>query len=145
MFMCKITVVFLQKSKAFFLFSSLHYIAKYVTLYGNRNNIYGNVTVIWNFTGYTGVNCQVEKSDCRNDTCPERAMCKDEPGINNYTCLCRSGYTGHDCDVTVSTACFTLLWIKMDWITFCKVIKSAGRCHRISSLVIFLLLSATFI
>lgn len=53
--------------------------------------------------GYGGINCQEEKSDCRNDTCPERAMCKDEPGYNNFTCLCRSGYTGVDCDVTVST------------------------------------------
>lgn len=54
------------------------------------------------FTGYSGLNCQEERSDCRNDTCPERAMCKDEPGINNFTCLCRSGYTGLDCDITVS-------------------------------------------
>lgn len=51
--------------------------------------------------GYGGINCQEEKSDCRNDTCPERAMCKDEPGYNNFTCLCRSGYTGIDCDITV--------------------------------------------
>lgn len=40
-------------------------------------------------------------SDCRNDTCPARAMCKDEPGFNNFTCLCRSGYTGIDCDITI--------------------------------------------
>ena len=54
------------------------------------------------FIGYSGLNCQEEKSDCRNDTCPERAMCKDEPGLNNFTCLCRSGYTGPNCDITVS-------------------------------------------
>ncbi|GBP19642.1 Fibropellin-1 [Eumeta japonica] len=52
--------------------------------------------------GYGGKNCQEEKSDCRNDTCPERAMCKDEPGYDNFTCLCRSGYTGVDCDITIN-------------------------------------------
>lgn len=53
--------------------------------------------------GYSGINCQEEKSDCRNDTCPQRAMCKDEPGLGNFTCLCRSGYTGENCDMTVIT------------------------------------------
>ena len=28
-------------------------------------------------------------------------MCKDEPGVGNFTCLCKSGYTGDGCDVTV--------------------------------------------
>lgn len=28
-------------------------------------------------------------------------MCKNEPGYNNYTCLCRSGYTGIDCDISI--------------------------------------------
>lgn len=51
--------------------------------------------------GYSGVNCQEQKSNCRNDTCPEQAMCKTEPGIGNHTCLCKNGYTGTNCDVTI--------------------------------------------
>lgn len=60
-----------------------------------------NYTIYSAFSGYSGINCQEEKSDCRNDTCPERAMCKDEPGLSNFTCLCRAGYTGVNCDVTI--------------------------------------------
>ena len=44
--------------------------------------------------GYTGLQCQIEDSDCDKSPCPARAMCRDEPGLNNYTCLCRSGYKG---------------------------------------------------
>ena len=43
----------------------------------------------------------IEESSCASNPCPERAMCKDEPGPGNYTCLCRSGYTGENCDLTV--------------------------------------------
>ena len=28
-------------------------------------------------------------------------MCRNEPGVGNFTCLCKSGYTGEKCDVTV--------------------------------------------
>ena len=44
--------------------------------------------------GYNGLQCNNEVSDCDKNPCPERTMCRDEPGKGNYTCLCRSGYTG---------------------------------------------------
>lgn len=69
-------------------------------------------------TGYSGINCQEEKSDCRNDTCPQRAMCKDEPGVGNFTCLCRSGYTGENCDLTVITRNFSQLKTTMRYASF---------------------------
>src|SRR5947208_2026407 len=54
-------------------------------------------------TGYSGLNCQLEKSDCdRNNTCPERAMCQDLPGLGEFNCLCRSGYEGPACNITVN-------------------------------------------
>ncbi|XP_076035426.1 sushi, von Willebrand factor type A, EGF and pentraxin domain-containing protein uif [Oratosquilla oratoria] len=52
--------------------------------------------------GYAGLQCQEEESDCVEGACPDRAMCKDNPGIGVYECLCRSGYTGPDCNVTVN-------------------------------------------
>ena len=60
--------------------------------------------------GFSGLQCQEEKSDCDDNPCPDRAMCRNEPGVGNYTCLCKSGYTGENCDVTidpcVSNPCF---------------------------------------
>ncbi|KAB7498637.1 Fibropellin-1 [Armadillidium nasatum] len=52
--------------------------------------------------GYSGLNCQDEEGDCTPNACPERAMCKDNPGVGNFECLCRSGYTGHSCNITVN-------------------------------------------
>lgn len=54
------------------------------------------------FLGYSGLQCQIERSDCTNVTCPERAMCQNLPGAGNYNCLCRSGYEGVECDTTVN-------------------------------------------
>ncbi|KAG0433549.1 hypothetical protein HPB47_019805, partial [Ixodes persulcatus] len=52
--------------------------------------------------GYSGLQCQLEKSDCLNNTCPDRAMCQDMPGIGTVNCLCRSGYEGPTCNITVN-------------------------------------------
>ncbi|CAA3006472.1 sushi, von Willebrand factor type A, EGF and pentraxin domain-containing 1 isoform X1 [Olea europaea subsp. europaea] len=63
--------------------------------------------------GFTGLQCQIEQSqDCSpksatqgvggESSCPERSMCQDLPGPNNFTCLCRTGYTGPQCNITVN-------------------------------------------
>ena len=46
--------------------------------------------------------CQLGQSECRNGSCPDRAMCQDLPGIGTINCLCRSGYEGPACNVTVN-------------------------------------------
>ena len=52
--------------------------------------------------GYSGLQCQEEESSCINNTCSPQSMCKNEPGYENYSCLCRSGFTGENCSVTVN-------------------------------------------
>lgn len=52
--------------------------------------------------GYTGLQCQLEQSECLNGSCPERAMCQDLPGLGTINCLCRSGYEGPACNVTIN-------------------------------------------
>ena len=39
--------------------------------------------------GYSGLQCNEEESDCNNASyvCPERKMCRNEPGQGNFTCL----------------------------------------------------------
>ena len=47
--------------------------------------------------GFTGLQCNEEDSDCDKvpSVCPDRTMCRNEPGIGNFSCLCRAGYTGN--------------------------------------------------
>ncbi|XP_067122803.1 uncharacterized protein [Centruroides vittatus] len=52
--------------------------------------------------GFSGLQCQEEQNECFNNTCPERAMCQNAPGIGNVNCLCRSGYEGIGCNITVN-------------------------------------------
>ena len=46
--------------------------------------------------GFTGLQCNEEDSDCDKVpyVCPDRTMCRNEPGLGNFSCLCRSGYQG---------------------------------------------------
>lgn len=46
--------------------------------------------------------CQLGPSECRNGSCPDRAMCQDLPGVGTINCLCRSGYEGPACNITVN-------------------------------------------
>ncbi|XP_076318247.1 uncharacterized protein LOC143229580 isoform X1 [Tachypleus tridentatus] len=52
--------------------------------------------------GYSGRQCQIEQNECKNTTCPERAMCQDLPGMGTVNCLCRLGYEGTSCNITVN-------------------------------------------
>uniref|UniRef100_A0A6I8QKJ8 Slit guidance ligand 1 n=1 Tax=Xenopus tropicalis TaxID=8364 RepID=A0A6I8QKJ8_XENTR len=46
--------------------------------------------------GFEGPTCAVNKDDCKYSDCENGGTCLD--GINNYTCLCPSQYTGEYCE-----------------------------------------------
>lgn len=49
-------------------------------------------------TGYTGVRCDIEITSCTGVTCYNGGECIEDTGsghVNNFTCLCRHGYTGN--------------------------------------------------
>lgn len=52
--------------------------------------------------GYNGMQCQLGQSECHNGSCPDRAMCQDLPGIGTINCLCRTGYEGPACNITIN-------------------------------------------
>ena len=38
----------------------------------------------------------VDIDDCANQPCKNSATCKD--GVNSYSCVCQSGFTGEHCE-----------------------------------------------
>ncbi|KAG9479676.1 hypothetical protein GDO78_011612 [Eleutherodactylus coqui] len=46
--------------------------------------------------GFEGENCDVNINDCEDNDCENNSTCVD--GINNYTCLCPTEYTGELCE-----------------------------------------------
>ena len=44
----------------------------------------------------SGINCQIDIDECEGDPCQNGATCVD--GVDMYTCTCRPGYTGHNCE-----------------------------------------------
>lgn len=108
----KVTDVYAHQVCLFFLFSifsvSVIFLCKNCTnhmfsffftfiLFFCTDILYQNLNL-----GYNGMQCQIEQSECRNGSCPERAMCQDLPGPGSINCLCRSGYEGSSCNITVN-------------------------------------------
>ncbi len=62
--------------------------------------------------GFSGLQCEIERDECNlvssngkaqlEEVCPEKSMCQNLPGIGQVNCLCRSGYEGHNCNVTIN-------------------------------------------
>ena len=50
------------------------------------------------FTGYTGLDCEIEINECVPDPC-EHGFCHDL--ISDYDCLCEKGWTGKNCEIDI--------------------------------------------
>lgn len=46
--------------------------------------------------GFEGLTCGVNKDDCKDSDCENGGSCVD--GVNDYSCLCPSSYTGEYCE-----------------------------------------------
>lgn len=47
-----------------------------------------------------GANCEIDINECEGDPCQNGATCTD--GIDEYTCLCKAGYTGENCEEEIN-------------------------------------------
>ena len=54
----------------------------------------GDLTVL-----LTGTDCGNNIDDCQGNPCINGASCQD--GIANYTCHCRPGYEGNNCEIEI--------------------------------------------
>ncbi len=46
-----------------------------------------------------GINCDVDINECESNPCKNGAECID--GVNEYTCSCKAGFTGPQCQVNI--------------------------------------------
>lgn len=53
------------------------------------------------FIFQTGKNCQDEIDDCDLSPCQNRAVCENLQGPGNYTCHCRPGFKGRECQINI--------------------------------------------
>ncbi|XP_067662161.1 delta-like protein B isoform X1 [Haliotis asinina] len=72
--------------------------------------------------GYLLVNCQTS-DPCESSPCENSDACVGH-GTTNYTCTCRDGYYGKNCEKWVCTTLYT----KLNNFNLCGVFTSAGVC-----------------
>ncbi|KAK3607491.1 hypothetical protein CHS0354_010303 [Potamilus streckersoni] len=49
--------------------------------------------------GFNGEPCQ-DINECQSNPCQNGATCTDQ--VNNFTCMCVAGFTGHRCDININ-------------------------------------------
>ncbi|CAF4503736.1 unnamed protein product, partial [Didymodactylos carnosus] len=76
---------------------------------------------------WAGDKCNYNIDECQSNTCPKNTHCIDL--INNYTCVCDSGWTGNDC-LTDIDECETL-----------KPCKAAKTCLNLPGTYKFIVIS----
>lgn len=73
-----------------------------------------------------GINCEINIDDCASNPCVH-GTCKDE--INGYSCVCKHGFWGKNCDKKFSTQKgkiyifigISSLFLRNEWIVCMRV------------------------
>lgn len=60
--------------------------------------------------------------DCADEPCLNGGTCND--GVNDYTCICVDGYTGHNCSVGKNIICISDVIIQS---TIVNISRFVGR------------------